>query len=145
VRVLLVRHARAGEREKWEGDDRLRPLDERGQRQAILLAPLLREEAATQLLSSPYVRCVQTLAPAAAQGLPLELQGELAEGAVREDVLRLLRSLAPEGVPALCTHGDVIAELIGDERKAAKGSVWELEVEVAGGRISPLRYLPPPA
>jgi phosphohistidine phosphatase SixA len=145
VRVLLVRHARAGEREEWEGDDRLRPLDERGQRQAALLARILRDEGATQLLSSPYVRCTQTFEPAAAQGLPLELREELAEGGVRDDILDLLRSLSPEGVPALCTHGDVIAELIGSERKAAKGSVWELEVEAADGRISPLRYLPPPA
>ena len=32
--VLLVRHARAGDRSEWEGDDRLRPLDKKGRRQA---------------------------------------------------------------------------------------------------------------
>jgi broad specificity phosphatase PhoE len=143
MRVLLVRHARAGKREKWHGDDRLRPLDKRGRRQADRLAPILRAEGTTQLFSSPYVRCVQTVEPAAAEGLPLELRDELAEGAWRADVLRLLEPLAPESVPALCTHGDVIAELIGLERKCAKGAVWELEVE--SGQISPLRYLPPPA
>ena len=143
MRVLLVRHARAGKREEWPGDDRLRPLDRRGRLQAKRLAPLLRAERATQLFSSPYVRCVETVEPAAADGLPLELRDELAEGARQADVLRLLEPLAPESIPALCTHGDVIAELIGLERKCSKGAVWELEVE--RGQISPLRYLPPPA
>src|SRR5438445_339756 len=31
---ILLRHARAGERDEWEGDDRLRPPDEKGRRQA---------------------------------------------------------------------------------------------------------------
>ena len=29
MRVLVVRHASAGDREEWDGDDRLRPLDSR--------------------------------------------------------------------------------------------------------------------
>ena len=32
--LLLVRHAWAGDRNKWEGDDRVRPLDERGRSDA---------------------------------------------------------------------------------------------------------------
>jgi 8-oxo-(d)GTP phosphatase len=143
VRVLLVRHARAGRREEWRGDDRRRPLDERGRLQADRLAPILGEEGTTQLFSSPYLRCVQTFEPAAAEGLPLDLREELAEGAGRDDVLRLLAPLQPDSVPALCTHGDVIEALIGSDRKCAKGSQWELEVD--SERVSPLRYLPPPA
>jgi 8-oxo-(d)GTP phosphatase len=144
VRVLLVRHARAGNRESWRGDDRLRPLDKRGRRQAEGLVPLLDEWGATGLFSSPYVRCVQSFEPAAAElGLPLEERDELAEGAQREDVLGLLETFAPDSVPALCTHGDVIAELLGPETKCKKGATWVLEV--GGDRISPLRYLPPPA
>jgi 8-oxo-(d)GTP phosphatase len=144
VRVLLVRHARAGDRESWHGDDRLRHLDKRGRHQAEGLVPLLDERGATGLFSSPYVRCVQTFEPSAAElGLPLEERDELAEGARREDVLSLLETFAPESLPALCTHGDVIAELLGPETKCKKGATWVLEVE--GGRISPLLYLPPPA
>jgi 8-oxo-(d)GTP phosphatase len=143
VRVLLVRHARAGKREKWQGDDRLRPLDGRGRQQAERLASILLAEGAAQLISSPYVRCVQTFEPATAEGLLLELREELAEGAGRDEVLGLLEPLVAESVPALCTHGDVIAALIGPERRCAKGGVWELAVE--GRQISPLRYLPPPA
>ena len=32
--LLIVRHARAGKRWEWEGDDRERPLDKKGRRQA---------------------------------------------------------------------------------------------------------------
>src|SRR5581483_1953225 len=141
--VLLVRHARAGDRAGWAGDDRLRPLDRRGRRQAEALAPLLAERGVTRLLSSPYVRCVQTFVPAAAAlGLELERTDALAEGARGEDVLRLLRSVEG-GVPALSTHGDVIAELLGPDAEAKKGSFWELDL--AADELSARAYFPPPA
>jgi len=143
VLVLLVRHARAGDRAGWAGDDRLRPLDRRGRRQAEALAPLLAERGVTRLLSSPYVRCVQTFVPAAAAlGLELERTDALAEGARGEDVLRLLRSVEG-GVPALSTHGDVIAELLGPDAEAKKGSFWELDL--AADELSARAYFPPPA
>jgi 8-oxo-(d)GTP phosphatase len=141
VRALLVRHARAGERADWAGDDRLRPLDRKGRRQAETLAGTLAELGVTRLLSSPYLRCVQTLEPAATLlGLEIEERGELAEGAGGGEVLGLLREL--EGsVPALSTHGDVIEALLDDEREAKKGSVWV--VDVAESKVRPERYLPP--
>lgn len=140
MRALLVRHARAGARAEWAGDDRLRPLDARGRRQAERLADRLGELGATRLLSSPYLRCIQTLEPAARQlGLELEQRDELAEGASAAEVLALLEELAGF-VPALSTHGDVIEAVLGD-REAKKGAVWV--VEAAGGRLRPERYLPP--
>lgn len=140
MRALVVRHARAGDREKWQGDDRLRPLDKRGRRQADALAATLAKLAAGSLVSSPYVRCVQTLEPAAALlGLPIEERDELAEGASKEDVLALLEELT-DGPPALCTHGDVIDAAVG--RPCKKGAIWVVEVE--GGRVQPERYLRPP-
>lgn len=38
MRVLLVRHARAGDRGEWVGDDAHRPLDAKGRKQAKRLA-----------------------------------------------------------------------------------------------------------
>ena len=61
--VVLLRHASAGHRERWEGDDRLRPLDKKGRRQADALCAILRERGISRVLSSPYVRCTQTVAP----------------------------------------------------------------------------------
>ena len=81
---VLLRHAAAGDREHWDGDDFHRPLDARGRRQSAELVGLLRPFGARRVVSSPYVRCVQTVEPlAAALGLPLELDERLAEGAGR--------------------------------------------------------------
>ena len=67
-------------RSEWEGDDRLRPLDERGRRQAEALVDALAAFPITRIFSSPYDRCVQTVEPLAAQrGLPVELREELGE------------------------------------------------------------------
>jgi 8-oxo-dGTP diphosphatase len=128
VRFVLVRHASAGERKEWTGDDRLRPLDERGRRQAAGLVAPLKALGVDRLVSSPYLRCLQTLEPAAtAVGLDLEVREELAEGASAEDVLRLLADL--EGAtPALCTHGDVVEALLGEGGGLKKGAARVLEL-----------------
>jgi 8-oxo-(d)GTP phosphatase len=141
VRVLLVRHARAGERAEWLGDDSRRPLDKKGRKQAKRLAKTLEQLRATRLVSSPYLRCVQTFEPAADRlGLRLEERDELAEGATMTDVANLLDDLAGS-VPALSTHGDVIGAVVGWERPCKKGSIWILEVE--DGEVRPETYLPP--
>ncbi len=106
---VLVRHAAAGKRREWDGDDRLRPLDERGRRQAAALVELLGLLGFRRVVSSPYVRCVETVEPlAAALGVEVETDDRLAEGAGAA-ALELLRE---DGVLA-CTHGDVIEEVLG--------------------------------
>ena len=61
--LLVIRHGRAGDSSEWEGDDRLRPLDKRGRRQAGALVESLAPFAIARILSSPYDRCVQTVEP----------------------------------------------------------------------------------
>jgi len=140
VIVLLVRHARAGDREAWEGDDRLRPLDEKGRKQAEGLVALLADYPVERLLSSPFVRCTQTLEPlAAARGLEVEEAPELAEGSTSEDVMRLVRSLH-DGCVALSTHGDVVEEVLADGLK--KGATEVLVLEEEGLRR--VEHLDPP-
>lgn len=137
MQVLLVRHGRAGERREWEGDDRLRPLDGKGRRQASGLIELLADYPIERILSSPYVRCTQTVEPLAAKrALPVEEVDELAERSTRAAVLRLLLRLEA-GCVVLCTHGDVVDELAGEE--LPKGSVEELALE--GGDLRRLRHL----
>jgi 8-oxo-dGTP diphosphatase len=109
--VVLLRHAHAGDREAWSGDDRLRPLDERGREQALAFRDLLADRRIARIVSSPYVRCVETVEPlAAALGLPVETDDRLGEGASRPDALSLLSEL-DDGLA--CTHGDVIEGLLG--------------------------------
>jgi 8-oxo-(d)GTP phosphatase len=141
TKVFLVRHASAGKRKKWMGDDRLRPLDKRGFREAEGLVGLIQERRPTRVLSSGYLRCRQTVEPLAeALGLKVEERAELAEGALSTEVHRLVDGLSGE-LPVLCTHGDVMGELLGEE--SPKGSTWVLEV--ANGDLERLEYLPPPA
>lgn len=140
--LLLVRHASAGDRDAWVGDDAVRPLDPRGRRQARALVELLAPYAVTRIVTSPYVRCVQTVLPLAASlSLRAEERAELAEGS-GDAVLSLLPSLRPGS--ALCTHGDVVETLVGLGRPKKKGSVWLLDLR-ASGVAEPVRYLPPAA
>jgi 8-oxo-(d)GTP phosphatase len=152
--VFLVRHAKAGNREKWEGRDELRPLSPRGRRQAEALADLFADTSFAALVSSPYVRCVETLAPlAGAQGLPVQEHDALAEGAAAIAALELVCAVAVLGPAALSTHGDV-QQLVVQSLAAAdvplegslafqKGSTWV--VEVHRGEVVSGRYIAPPA
>jgi len=137
VSVLLLRHARAGERAAWTGDDRLRPLDERGLRQALALRELA-QRAIGRIVSSPYRRCVETVEPLAeALGIPIELDDRLAEGASTQLALVLLGEL--DGGLA-CTHGDVIEAVLGYGLR--KGAVAVTDVGPDGAVV--LEALPAP-
>jgi hypothetical protein len=99
VSVLLVRHAKAGDREKWDAPDDLRPLTAKGEAQAEALVDLLAGYDIDRVLSSPYLRCTQTVAPlASARGLAVEPCDDLAEGEGRAGIA-LTRSL-PHAEPA---------------------------------------------
>ena len=63
--VRLVRHACAGDKHSWAGDDADRPLDDVGRLQALAVAELLGLRPAGRLLSSPTRRCLDTLVPLA--------------------------------------------------------------------------------
>jgi 8-oxo-(d)GTP phosphatase len=139
--VLLVRHARAGDRAEWTDDDRVRPLDKKGRRQAEALVAPLAGYALTRLVSSPYVRCVETLEPLATRlKLPIEREDAIVEGASAEEGLALLGRLGP-GPVVLCTHGDVMESLVGEDAPKKKGSTWLLARQERG--VQRLRYWPP--
>jgi 8-oxo-dGTP diphosphatase len=151
VKLFLVRHAKAGSRRAWSGDDALRPLSKRGRIQARKLAKRLAGEDVARIVSSPYVRCVETVAPLADKlGLEVERSDALAEGATLADSLRLVEKCA-DAPAVLCTHGDVLGNLLmhyshlgvelGDDR-IEKASVWVLDH--VDGEVRSARYLPPP-
>jgi 8-oxo-dGTP diphosphatase len=151
VTAYLVRHAKAGSRKAWKGDDELRPLSKAGQAQGRALAKRLGGEGITRILSSPYVRCRQTVEPLAERvGIPIELSDALREGASLADSLGLVEKVAGENA-VLCTHGDVLANLLMhvaqlgvdlETDRIEKGSVWALEL--VDGEVRSAKYLPPP-
>lgn len=150
-RLYLVRHAKAGERATWTGDDAQRPLSKKGWAQSRVVAEQLARLGIAELRSSPYVRCRQTLEPLADRlGVSIIDDERLAEGAPFEPVVDLLLS-APAGT-VLCSHGDLIPETIAalvrrgmqlanapDWRKA---TVWVLDRRE--GAIDHGEVWPPP-
>src|SRR5471032_2311092 len=143
--LYLVRHAKAGSRHDFKGDDRLRPLSKNGKLQSQALADRLVAAGVKTLISSPYFRCIQTLRPTAkAIGVAVEVDERLAEGRSFVDVLDLL-TLLPDGT-ALCSHGDVIPDTIGAlERRGCeftslpdwrKASVWVLDRDASDSIVS---------
>lgn len=149
--IYLVRHAHAGSRSSWNGDDRLRPISDRGQRQVTHLVELLHDSEIGKVLSSPAVRCQQTVEPIATDhGLVVETENTLAEGSPIGKVLDLLRSEAPHS-PVLCSHGDIIPPLLrsladlgmkmGSGLEAKKGSLWVIHTD--GEAFTTGDYYPP--
>jgi 8-oxo-dGTP diphosphatase len=142
--LLLVRHARAGHRQDFPGDDDQRPLDARGREQAAALARLLPAYGPTRLLSAPLVRCVDTLQPLSdATGLPVEpdplLAGEAYEREPERTHERLVALVdeALNGAVVASSQGEVLPEVVRllarggratepERWEAPKASVWAL-------------------
>jgi 8-oxo-(d)GTP phosphatase len=150
--LALIRHAKAGDRGAWTEDDRLRPLTKKGRRQAEGLVGVFEGRAVERIVSSPFVRCVQTVRPLAlARHLPAEEDEVLSEASPLPEVLAFLRGLS--GAVVLCSHGDVIPSVVlhleqrglglADPPEWKKGSTWFLERD--GGLFTAARYAPPPA
>jgi phosphohistidine phosphatase SixA len=152
--VLLVRHGHAGPKRHWQGDDGLRPLDALGLDQAAGLVPLLAPFEPARIVSSPLLRCVQTVTPLGdALGLPIERSQSLVPEAGTAATL-LARTVAADetGALVLCTHGEVIHEMqaqlardglagFSPASPREKGSIWVLER--TDGRFTGAHYVPP--
>lgn len=134
--IFLVRHAKAGKRSQWDREDALRPLDDAGMRQAAALADRLSEYAPVALVSSPAVRCRETLEPLAERcGLVVVSEPKLYEELPYEIALDYVMGVADRTV--LCSHGDVIPAIIDalvrrgmhveGMRDSRKASVWVLD------------------
>ncbi|MEX2255700.1 MAG: histidine phosphatase family protein [Acidimicrobiia bacterium] len=150
--LYVVRHGKAGSRSAWTEPDDLRPLIKAGRRQAAVIGDALATTPVRQILSSPYVRCRQTVEPLAERlRLPVDLSDALEEGAPLAETLALIDKIGDD-IAVLCTHGDVMGELLShcvrqgvrvETDLLQKGSTWVLETEA--GTIVDARYVPPPA
>jgi len=120
--LVIVRHARSRSRSSWGDADPLRPLDPRGRKRAEALIPILAAYGVTRVVSSPSVRCLDTVLPyAVAAGKRARLKSGLSEEGFADQPARapyhLTRLLERGNATVLCSHGPVLPVLL--ERLAA--------------------------
>jgi broad specificity phosphatase PhoE len=155
--LLLVRHGKAGRREDWNDDDRLRPLSGKGRLQADALvgivAKLIPKHAGpVPVFSSPWTRCLQTVEPMSVHfGVAVEPEAALGEGMGPRAAELVLEMGARSAV--CCTHGDVIGAILscmqvegldlGRRPVWPKGSIWVLQTR--HGVFRAARYVAPPS
>ncbi|HET7302936.1 MAG TPA: NUDIX domain-containing protein [Segeticoccus sp.] len=131
--LVLLRHAHARPRSRWSGPDRDRPLSAKGRRRARQLAPLLTPFGVGQVVTSSATRCVDSVldlstCPGVETVAAEELSVEAAAGGTASrtpadllgDVLDRGRALV------LCTHGEVLPDLLEALAEIAEGDVAEL-------------------
>jgi 8-oxo-dGTP pyrophosphatase MutT (NUDIX family)/phosphohistidine phosphatase SixA len=119
--MVVLRHAKAVKRAKWDGTDGDRPLDEAGLRQSEELVTTLEAYGVTRVHTSDWTRCVQTVLPyARAHALPIVPEPGLTEEGFEEDPdagISRLRGLVAEADEShagtvLCSHRPVLPALI---------------------------------
>ncbi len=168
VPLILLRHASAGQRARHHGDDALRPLDARGAADARLLAGLLACFApSARVLSSPALRCIETVRPFAATfGGSVGAEAALAvprrsadahhgRTGAGDTLAALIRDLVTAGRPAVaCLHRENLPQALAAACAALgapsavpgdpvppKGAFWV--VHAASGELAALeRYEP---
>lgn len=123
--LAVLRHAKATKRSHWEGTEMTRPLSRRGSSQVLRLLPALSALGINQIITSPWRRCVATVAPyATLSGTPLKTEASFTEDAYREDPSKMrsvVRGLlteskldAPATPLAICVHRPTIPGIIGE-------------------------------
>lgn len=122
--VLLVRHAKAGSRAQWSGDDDLRPLSGTGHDQAEKLRDLLVLFQPDRIVAAPPLRCRDTVAPLArALNLSVDIEPLFSEPGYASDpaaaVTRLAALAGCGGVTVVCSQGGAIPSMVGALARAA--------------------------
>jgi 8-oxo-dGTP diphosphatase len=109
--LVILRHARARARKRWEGEDTVRPLTRVGATQAREIDPPLMSYGVTRVVSSDSLRCLQTIRPYAREHV-LQIQAEPGlseERFTRHTVAKVLDGLlASRESAVLCTHRPVL-------------------------------------
>lgn len=137
--LVLVRHAKAGKRSEWRGEDADRPLDEAGQTQARRLTSFLATFAPDRVVTAEPLRCLQTVQPFAdAYGLDIAVDPvfgdkayKVSPGAAETALFALAK---PGRVTVVASQGGTIPGLIDRLARGVrpsdtrKGAAWALSV-----------------
>ena len=152
ITLFLLRHAHAGDPERWTGDDDIRPLTDKGRRQAERVGRLLAAAGVTPdaVLTSPLVRARETAEIVAdILGVPVRLEPRLGEPLDLATVDRILAGAGDPRRPVLVGHdpdfSDLVSQLVGAPIPMRKGTLARIDVErpLEPG-AGELRWLVPP-
>ena len=142
-RLLLLRHARAGTKIPDPAQDFGRGLDRDGEAIAARLpVAVVHHLVPSEILSSPYRRCVDTVRPLAKTlGLTIVEDARLARRCSGPELRDILQQLLANAV--ICTHGEIIEKVFDDPVSCAKGAFWIIERRT-GSRLVPALYVDAP-
>lgn len=151
--LRLLRHADAGDPEKWTRPDAERPLSEKGRRQAERLGRLLAtaKDQPDLYLTSPKVRARETAELAAAPAnAKVVVDDRLAGGLDLHTIDAILADAGHPVKPVLVGHdpdfSELLAELLGVAALPMKKGAYarvDIDLPLRAGR-GQLRYLLPP-
>jgi 8-oxo-(d)GTP phosphatase len=137
--ILLVRHAKAGKRNEWRGNDKQRPLEPAGEAQAARLSSMLAMFCPDRIVSAEPTRCIETVRPLAEHlGIPVTVDpvfGDETFGASPSSSEDAVLALAKPGkVTVICSQGMTIPGLVERlgrgvlDSATKKGAFWALSV-----------------
>ena len=122
--IVVVRHASAGDKRAWAGDDADRPLDRKGRAQSVTIGALLTAYGVERAGSADVRRCRETLDPLArAARVDVEVLPTTTAAAFDDDPEKGARTVldlvtSSSGAVAWCGQREVIPRL------AAALSTW---------------------
>lgn len=142
--LIVLRHAKATVRSEWKGQEAKRPLLSEGKLQAKALIPLIAAYGPRRLITSPWVRCHDTIAPyseARKQKLierhQLTELGNKKRPARTQDVVTDLLGTSKSGL--ICSHRPALPSILQPfSAMAAKDLRKEIE---AGSALEPAEFL----
>ncbi len=125
--LIVLRHARAVPRERWEGPDAARPLTGRGQKQATAIAGALAAFGVRKVVTSDAIRCVETVRPLArvleTRPRKTALISQDAWETGTADIRKVIGKRVRSGAPALlCSHRPLMSTII-EEIALATGTL----------------------
>jgi phosphohistidine phosphatase len=153
LQLFFLRHADAGDPEKWAGDDASRPLSAKGELQAERLGSFLAEIGfrPEAIITSPKIRAERTAEIVGdAIGVGIRRDARLAGGFDGATVDAILADAGKPQRPILVGHDPDFSQILGwlanaDGLTMKKGAFARVDVRgpVADGRGA-LRWLVPP-
>lgn len=136
--LIILRHAKAMKRSDFNGTkDSLRPLSGRGRRQSKILVDALDSYGIEKLISSPYVRCRETLQRYAKYlDTKIEVSDSLSESGhelkPKETAAQVAEALLDPTPTVVCSHRPVITTIT--EALASRGidhPLWDHKLSPA--------------